>query len=45
MKLISIVAAALVAPVLGTGCVVTTTRSTTWTDSQPEASWSRMPLQ
>lgn len=40
MRVIQIVAAALVAPLLGTGCVVTTTRSTTWTDSRPEA-WAR----
>jgi outer membrane lipoprotein SlyB len=40
MRLTQIVAAALVAPFLGVGCVVTTTRATTWTDSQPEA-WAR----
>lgn len=40
MRLTSIIAAALVTPLLGSGCVVTTTRSTAWTDAQPE-SWAR----
>lgn len=43
MKLTQLVAVALVIPVLASGCIVTTTRSTTWTDEGPTAQqeWAR----
>jgi outer membrane lipoprotein SlyB len=40
MRFTHIVAAALFAPLLATGCVTTTTRTTTWTDPQTQA-WAR----
>ena len=40
MRLHTIFAAALV-PLLGAGCVVTTTRSTTWSEAPAQAPWSR----
>jgi outer membrane lipoprotein SlyB len=40
MRLNTLFAAALVVPLLGSGCVVTTTRSTTWSDT-PAQSWTR----
>lgn len=42
MKLSQILALAVIAPVLASGCVVTTTRSTTWTDQGPQyQDWAR----
>jgi len=40
MKLRMLIAASLV-PLLGTGCVVTTTRSTTWSEAPAPQPWSR----
>jgi outer membrane lipoprotein SlyB len=42
MKPSKLLAVALVAPLLGSGCLVTTTRSTTWTDQGPaQQDWAR----
>ena len=40
MRFRTLAAIALV-PLLGAGCVVTTTRSTTWSDAPPQQAWSR----
>lgn len=43
MRLTQLFALALVGPVLASGCVVTTTRATTWTDQGPQGyqEWAR----
>lgn len=42
MKLTQLVAVALVAPLIATGCVTTATHTTTWTEAQPQPQpWAR----